>query len=168
MGHLQWRVCYCTEAGVGELIYSTLPCSLARPNFNFTPFLQIVLFLSSMVMQNMGLRFMWYYEYKRIVTDDGARNLTTVEAFVGGMTAGIFSTLGNHPFDVLKTRLQGIHADEQYYSTWDCVWQTFRTEGIPGFYKGLVPRLMRVVPGQGIIFMSFESIVNILVAIFGT
>lgn len=35
-------------------------------------------------------------------------------------------------------------------------------EGIPALYSGVVPRLSRVVPGQGIIFMSFESIQDAL------
>jgi len=33
-------------------------------------------------------------------------------------------------------------------------------EGFGAFYAGLIPRLSRVVPGQGIIFMSFEAIQN--------
>lgn len=40
----------------------------------------------------------------------------------------------------------------------DCFVQVLKTEGVPAFYAGVVPRLSRVVPGQGIIFMSFESI----------
>lgn len=116
---------------------------------------------------NHGLRFMWYHEFVRVVTNDGTSQLTVIQSFLGGMTAGIFSALGNQPFDVLKTRMQGIHAEEEYSSTLDCVMKTFQTEGIPGFYKGLIPRLFRVIPGQGIIFMSFEIIVKILVAIFG-
>jgi solute carrier family 25 citrate transporter 1 len=102
-----------------------------------------------------------------MVTHDGIYTLTPGQAFVGGMTAGVFSTLGNQPFDVLKTRMQGIMAHQQYTSTWDCVFKTFKREGIPGFYTGIFPRLCRVIPGQGIIFMFFEIIVDILVAIFG-
>jgi len=45
-----------------------------------------------------------------------------------------------------------------YKNTLDCFVQIFRQEGISGFYAGIVPRLGRVVPGQGIIFMSFEAI----------
>jgi hypothetical protein len=107
----------------------------------------------------------WYYEYKRIVSNHGEFELNLLESFIGGMTAGIFSTMGNQPFDVIKTRLQGIRADEQYSSTWDCVCKTFTREGVAGFYTGIVPRLTRVVPGQGIIFMCFESIVAVLVAL---
>ena len=115
---------------------------------------------------NHGLRFVWYYEYKRIVTHDGLYTLTLGQSFIGGMTAGIFSALGNQPFDVLKTKMQGLGVEEQHHSTWDCIYNTFRRDGIPGFYVGIVPRLFRVIPGQGIIFMSFECIVAILLALF--
>jgi solute carrier family 25 citrate transporter 1 len=48
----------------------------------------------------------------------------------------------------------------QYAGTLDCFKQVFANEGIGAFYAGVVPRLGRVVPGQGIIFMSFETIVQ--------
>lgn len=115
--------------------------------------------------QNHGLRFVWYHEYKRIITHNGLYPLTPFESFIGGMTAGVFSAMGNQPFDVLKTRMQGVRAAEQYSSTWDCIRKTYASEGIAGFYSGIIPRLGRVVPGQGIIFMSFESIVILLVAL---
>jgi solute carrier family 25 citrate transporter 1 len=79
------------------------------------------------------------------------------EALLGGMAAGCFSTLGNNPFDVVKTKMQGTSAS-QYKSTLDCAKQLFVSEGPMGFYAGIIPRLGRVVPGQGIIFMCFETI----------
>jgi len=106
---------------------------------------------------NQGLRFMWFNEYKRIVTDDGQKPMTPLLGLFGGMTAGCFSTLGNNPFDVVKTRMQGTQAS-QYASTIDCFKQIISKEGAAALYAGIVPRLGRVVPGQGIIFMSFESI----------
>lgn len=106
---------------------------------------------------NQGLRFMWFNEYKRIITKDGEEPMTPLKSLFGGMTAGCFSTLGNNPFDVVKTRMQGTMAS-RYSSTLDCFKQIIAKEGFGAFYAGVVPRLGRVVPGQGIIFMSFESI----------
>lgn len=54
---------------------------------------------------NQGLRFMWFNEYKRIVTNDGEKKLTPLMGLFGGMSAGCFSTLGNNPFDVIKVSL---------------------------------------------------------------
>ena len=106
---------------------------------------------------NQGLRFMWFNEFKRIVTADGEKPMTALLGLLGGMSAGCFSTLGNNPFDVIKTRMQGTKAS-QYASTLDCLKQIWAKEGVSALYAGVVPRLGRVVPGQGIIFMSFETI----------
>jgi len=110
---------------------------------------------------NQGLRFMWFNEYKRMVTKDGEKPMTPLLGLFGGMSAGCFSTLGNNPFDVVKTRMQGMEAS-RYKNTLDCFKTILTKEGVGAFYAGIVPRLGRVVPGQGIIFMSFETIQDYL------
>ena len=55
--------------------------------------------------------------------------------------------------------MQGTKAS-QYANTMDCFKQIIANEGVGAFYAGVLPRLGRVVPGQGIIFMSFETIVQ--------
>ena len=55
--------------------------------------------------------------------------------------------------------MQGTGAT-QYANTLDCFKQVLSKEGVGAFYAGVIPRLGRVVPGQGIIFMSFETIVH--------
>ena len=45
-----------------------------------------------------------------------------------------------------------------YSSTFNCFTKIAKEEGFASFYRGAVPRMGRVVPGQGIIFMSFETI----------
>lgn len=87
---------------------------------------------------NQGLRFMFFNEYKRVITNDGEKPLTPLLSFLGGMGAGCFSTLGNNPFDVVKTRLQGTAAS-RYSSTWDCFKQILTKEGVPALYAGVVP-----------------------------
>ena len=42
----------------------------------------------------MGLRFMWFNEYKRIITNDRQVPITPLKSLFGGMSAGYFSTLG--------------------------------------------------------------------------
>lgn len=106
---------------------------------------------------NQGLRFMFFNWYKDIVTDNGKSSLHPIGALLGGMMAGCFSTFGNNPFDVVKTQMQGRDA-HLYKNTADCFVKIYQAEGLRGYYKGIVPRLGRVVPGQGVIFMSFESI----------
>jgi len=53
---------------------------------------------------NQGLRFMWFNEFKKYITNDGEIAMTPIMGLFGGMSAGCFSTLGNNPFDVVKVR----------------------------------------------------------------
>jgi solute carrier family 25 (mitochondrial citrate transporter), member 1 len=110
---------------------------------------------------NQGLRFMFFNKYKDIMTDNGKSPLSPIGSLLGGMAAGCFSVLGNNPFDVVKTQMQGADA-AQYKNTLDCFVKIFKEEGFAGYYKGSIPRMGRVVPGQGIIFMSFESIQDVV------
>jgi len=57
--------------------------------------------------------------------------------------------------------MQGTKAS-QYANTLDCFKQIVTQEGVGALYAGVIPRLGRVVPGQGIIFMSFETIQSTL------
>uniref|UniRef100_A0A7R9WMT7 ADP,ATP carrier protein n=1 Tax=Craspedostauros australis TaxID=1486917 RepID=A0A7R9WMT7_9STRA len=131
------------------------------PQFRFTPHDFQAAPTAMKQGSNQGLRFMWFNEYKRIVTDDGQRPLTPIMGLFGGMSAGCFSTLGNNPFDVAKTRMQGSMAS-QYTGMFDCFRKILANEGVGALYAGVIPRLGRVVPGQGIIFMSFETIQSYL------
>jgi Mitochondrial carrier protein len=111
---------------------------------------------------NQGLRFMFFNKYKDIITEDGKVPMTPLKSLVGGMMAGCFSTIGNNPFDVVKTQMQGTKAKE-YTGTLDCFKKIFVNEGPAGFYKGVIPRMGRVVPGQvravlmQIFYFNYES-----------
>jgi len=110
---------------------------------------------------NQGLRFMAFEQYKMWMQGNGDNkkvSLDPFQAMFGGMCAGMFSTLVNNPFDVLKTRMQGTEASTLYKGFFDCLIKIGRNEGALTFWSGVVPRLARVVPGQGIIFASSETI----------
>lgn len=56
---------------------------------------------------------------------------------------------------MVKTRMQGLGA-KRYRSTLHCLVSVVREEGTLALYKGLSMRCARVVPGQGIIFCTYE------------
>mmetsp|Transcript_20144 Transcript_20144/g.28369 ORF Transcript_20144/g.28369 Transcript_20144/m.28369 type:complete len:118 (+) Transcript_20144:69-422(+) len=111
---------------------------------------------------------MWFSEYKAVITGtrdiNHQRSLNPYEALFGGMSAGCFSTILNNPVDFLKTRMQGVDS-HKYTSTLDCLVKSVKDEGVNVLYRGVVPRLGRVIPGQGIIFMSFEMIQDFIARI---
>lgn len=77
------------------------------------------------------------------------------------MLAGCLGACGNTPFDTVKTRMQGMDAG-RYKNMGHCALSMVKSEGVLSLWKGLSARLMRVVPGQGIIFCSYESIFKFL------
>jgi solute carrier family 25 phosphate transporter 23/24/25/41 len=54
--------------------------------------------------------------------------------------------------------MQGFNQDHpRYSSTWDCARTTWRKYSIAGFYKGLVPNYLKVVPSISITFVVYEK-----------
>lgn len=72
-----------------------------------------------------------------------------------GLFSGAMGPLCNAPIDTIKTRLQNAaaHGDRRILGI---VTGLIREEGPRALYKGLMPRVMRVAPGQAVTFMAYE------------
>mmetsp|Transcript_35856 Transcript_35856/g.66514 ORF Transcript_35856/g.66514 Transcript_35856/m.66514 type:complete len:85 (+) Transcript_35856:2-256(+) len=70
--------------------------------------------------------------------------------------------LVNNPLDVVKTRMQKqvIHPGKEpkYKSLMQSCITIAKDEGTPALWKGITPRLMRIMPGQAITFMTYEAV----------
>lgn len=162
------------EAVVAVTPMETVKTKLIQNNLSLVPGVKAILRESGLAgfyqgavatvlkqASNQGLRFMFFNKYKDLITNEGATSLHPLQSLLGGMMAGCFSVLGNNPFDVVKTRMQGKDA-HHYKNTFNCFATLLREEGAGTFYRGVVPRMGRVVPGQGVIFMSFETIQSLV------
>lgn len=108
---------------------------------------------------NQSLRFIIYNEYKRFVTRHrkDKNYLSPGESLFGGMLAGFLGAIGNTPFDTVKSRMQGLES-KRYNGIVDCAKKMVVEEGPLSLYKGLLYRCYRVVPGQGILFFTYEFV----------
>lgn len=108
---------------------------------------------------NQAFRFIIYNEYKRFLTRDRKNKsyLSPSESLFGGMLAGFLGAVGNTPFDTVKSRMQGLES-KRYNGMVDCAKKMVTEEGFFSLYKGLLFRCTRVVPGQGIMFFTYELI----------
>ncbi|ODV95800.1 hypothetical protein PACTADRAFT_2110 [Pachysolen tannophilus NRRL Y-2460] len=75
-----------------------------------------------------------------ITEQEGAKPLPRYLGFVAGVFSGFAKNAVGHPFDTVKVRLQT--SEGRFKGPLDCVANTFRKEGIPGFYKGFTPPLL--------------------------
>ena len=69
----------------------------------------------------------------------------------------MFAGAITYPYQVVRARLQTYDAHESYRGATDVVVQVFKQEGLVGFYKGLGPNLLRVVPSSCVTFLVYEK-----------
>ena len=78
--------------------------------------------------------------------------------FAGAM-AGNGLWLTAYPADIIKSKLQtdALNPNERRYKgTLDCIRQTFRADGVRGFFRGLLPTLVRSPFANAATFVAFE------------
>lgn len=107
-----------------------------------------------------ALQFMAYEKlkiFRRGSTAQQQRDLSTVDLLLLSGLAKIFATVVSYPHQVIRARLQIYDAGKAYKGSRDVVTQVWRHEGIKGFYKGLAPNLLRVMPSTWITFLVYEK-----------
>lgn len=96
----------------------------------------------------------WFLAFEWLMNRDARRNGVARDdvpaykvAFYGGL-AGEALWLASYPFDVVKSKMQtdGFGKDMRYKNMRDCFAQTWKAEGMAGFWRGLGPTLLRAMP----------------------
>jgi len=96
----------------------------------------------------------WFLTFEYLMNLDMKRNNlsrsdvpSSKVAFYGGL-AGEALWIASYPFDVVKSKMQsdGFGQDQKYKTMRDCFSQTWRQEGMRGFWKGIGPTLVRAMP----------------------
>ncbi|KAL3900276.1 MAG: hypothetical protein SGARI_006276 [Bacillariaceae sp.] len=93
------------------------------------------------------------------------QNLTELPSYQSLMIGGISGGLGpmvNNPLDVVKTRLQKQVVVQgktpKYTGLMQACMVISKEEGVLALWKGITPRLLRIMPGQAINFMTYEYV----------
>ncbi|VDP18166.1 unnamed protein product [Onchocerca flexuosa] len=82
--------------------------------------------------------------------------LNTVDCLVYSAASKIIATTITFPYQVLRTRLQDHHA--KYIGIFDLISKTYRTEGVHGFYKGLLIGNLRLLPNVIVTYVTYENV----------
>ena len=112
---------------------------------------------------NQAVNFTAYNIIKTNVRDwQGTTELASWQSLaIGGLSGGM-GPLVNNPLDVIKTRLQKQVVvpgrPPKYSGLISGMAIVAREEGVFALWKGIVPRLLRIVPGQAITFMTYEAV----------
>lgn len=77
-------------------------------------------------------------------------------AFVAGASAGLTATVCTYPFDYMRTAFAA-NKQGREKSILGFVGRTFKEKGVRGFYAGLSPAIVSIVPLMGLNFMAYEA-----------
>ncbi|KAL9128360.1 MAG: hypothetical protein Q9217_002939 [Psora testacea] len=96
----------------------------------------------------------WFLSFEYLMNADAKRNnikrdeISQWKVATYGGLAGEALWLSSYPFDVVKSKMQsdGFGPSKRYSSMRDCFAQTWRAEGVKGFWKGIGPTLLRAMP----------------------
>ena len=116
-----------------------------------------------------ALYFMWYGNIKDLIRAAREsesipleqRGLRSADYFLASGTSGILTAVFTNPIWVIKTRMLSTARDSPgaYRSISHGTADLYRTEGLRGFYRGLLPSLFGVSHGA-IQFMAYEQLKN--------
>ena len=117
-----------------------------------------------MLTTHGAFKFMAYEKLKKTYYDYSVSSELTIHhtLLIGSIAQG-YASFMTYPYQVIKARIQqGGKAADKYKGTIDCARKILHHEGLRGFYKGLTPNIMKVVPSGAITFAAYEKIALML------
>jgi solute carrier family 25 phosphate transporter 23/24/25/41 len=106
----------------------------------------------------VGLNFATYEVFKRFCIGHFPNTHSSFIHLTCGAISGAVSQTVTYPLDVMRRRMQmqGFDNHPSYSSTWQCTKSIWAIEGVAGFYKGMIPNYLKVVPSISITFLVYE------------
>jgi len=101
----------------------------------------------------------WNRKRKNMKPDD---KIGTFDVLSMSATSKLIAASSTYPYQVVRSRLQDQH--RSYNGVFDVIKSTWKNESWRGFYKGLGPSLMRVIPACCITFYTYETTLYYLTA----
>ncbi|KAK0383394.1 hypothetical protein NLU13_9306 [Sarocladium strictum] len=91
--------------------------------------------------------------------DTAAAPLKTEATLLLSSGAKLVAGAVTYPYQVLRSRLQNYEADERFgKGIRGVVSRTWTEEGVRGFYRGLIPGVVRVMPATWVTFLVYENV----------
>lgn len=129
-------------------------------------------------VSNGAIQFMAYEELKKWRTSVAARKLShsgdvqgtaaavdtsmiklsNYEYIVMSGVSKVAAILLTYPYQVVRSRIQNHVTSHIYPNIGTCIRLTYTQEGFRAFYKGLVPNLVRILPGTCVTFVVYENV----------
>ncbi|ODQ49419.1 hypothetical protein PICMEDRAFT_70961 [Pichia membranifaciens NRRL Y-2026] len=120
---------------------------------------------------NQGANFTTYSFLKsRLQDSQNTEVLPTYQTAVIGFISGAIGPFCNNPLDTIKTRMQketGISNESNLSRGLRIGKNLIKESGVTAFYKGIIPRVIRVASGQCVVFPVYEFFKGFLYEVAG-
>ena len=93
-------------------------------------------------------------------TGDQSPKLDTFHYSAFSSASKVLAVVCTYPFQLVRARMQDQH--QNYLNFFDVVGKTYKNERFYGFYKGLIPALLRVTPAAAVTFIVYENLLDFL------
>lgn len=114
--------------------------------------------------------YFWMYEslVRKLLKPGQERSeLSAGKLMISGAMAGYTYWIFGYPVDLIKTKLQtDSFTNPQYKSAFDCIRQTYKTNGVSGFFRGFLPCMLRAGPVNAGSFLVYETTLKYFVKNF--
>eukprot|EP00188_Purpureofilum_apyrenoidigerum_P001115 Plantae.Rhodophyta-Purpureofilum_apyrenoidigerum.ctg15766.p1 GENE.Plantae.Rhodophyta-Purpureofilum_apyrenoidigerum.ctg15766~~Plantae.Rhodophyta-Purpureofilum_apyrenoidigerum.ctg15766.p1 ORF type:complete len:310 (+),score=45.19 Plantae.Rhodophyta-Purpureofilum_apyrenoidigerum.ctg15766:140-1069(+) len=107
-----------------------------------------------MIIPYGGIQFMCYHQFSRTFEQQLPQPYMSL---CGGAYAGVIATICTYPMDLLRTRLAVQGEPRMYKNIGDAVRMIHSKEGYLGFYAGVQPTLIEIVPYIALHFTFYEG-----------
>ncbi|KAF5023229.1 hypothetical protein F66182_4704 [Fusarium sp. NRRL 66182] len=101
----------------------------------------------------------WYYTHRREKYGIDEGPMTTEATVALSSLAKLIAGAVTYPYQVLRSRLQNYQADERFgRGIKGVVVRIWTEDGLRGFYRGMVPGVVRVMPATWVTFLVYENV----------
>jgi solute carrier family 25 folate transporter 32 len=111
-------------------------------------------------IQMVTYDMMKHFWLKHLQRKNADAQLDTFHYSTFSSVSKVLAVVMTYPFQLIKARLQDQH--QNYKSILDVIVRTYRHEKFYGFYKGLIPCLVRVTPAASVTFIVYENLLLFL------
>jgi solute carrier family 25 folate transporter 32 len=120
-------------------------------------------FEMSLVLSFSGVLQMYLYEGSKILYEglEIPESKFSEKSFICGSWSKFVAVVITYPLTTIRTRVQqdqyfNNRSEAKYHSVRDVMVHMMKDEGFRGFYKGILPNMMKGIPQRGIYFYFYE------------
>ncbi|CAA7395220.1 unnamed protein product [Spirodela intermedia] len=106
-----------------------------------------------------------FKSHKERMSQHGDELLNSFDYAVLGASSKVAAIMITYPYQVIRSRLQQrprLDGSPKYSGSWHVLKETFRFEGVRGFYKGITSTLLKNAPAASITFVVYEKTRSLL------